>query len=97
MTKPAESTGRRTPAHFCRDSGPSFRPSPLLLYGGPYVALVELPASSAAAVVIRSLGAAFAQLDIVIEFSSGEEKIAASPPVSTTTTTRAMTNSLTRS
>jgi len=38
-----------------------------------------------------------AQLAIVIDFSSGEEKNAASAPVSTAMTTKAMTNSLTRS
>jgi len=58
---------------------------------------VVVPASSLAAVVTRLLGSAFAHADMVMGFSSGEEKIAASPPLRTRTTTRAMTNSLTRS
>ena len=56
-----------------------------------------VPASSPAAVATTSEGAALAQSRMVMAFSSGEEKIAASPTVTSVTTTRAMTNSLTRS
>ena len=67
------------------------------MYGGPYVALVVVPASSPAAVATTSAGAALAQLDIVIDGSSGEEKMPARTSDSPVTTARAMTNSLTRS
>src|SRR5665647_853642 len=93
-TRSAESMGIRTPPHFCRGSGPSFWPSALVLYGAPYVALVVVSASSAAAVVTRLSGSAFAHADMVIALASGDEKIAANPALRTRTTTRAMTNSL---
>ena len=56
-----------------------------------------VPASSPAAVATTSFGSALAQADMVIGFSSGEEKTAARPTVRRQTTTSAMTNSLTRS
>src|SRR5674476_1662664 len=48
MTKSlAGSIGWWMPTHFCGMSGPRTWPSPPLLYGGPYVADSDVPASSA--------------------------------------------------
>ena len=72
-------------------------PSAAWLYGGPYVALVVVPASSPVAVAMTSAGSALAHPDIVIAGSSGEEKTAAEHQRQHGHRARAITNSLTRS
>ncbi len=69
-------------------------PSPLWLYGGPYVAVSLVPASSLAAVATKSTGCWRDHWAIVLGLSSGDEKRIVSTIASTAITAIAIASLL---
>ena len=68
-----------------------------LLYGGPYIAVSLVPASSLAAVAMKSAGATFAQVATVTGGTSGDDNTAESATTRTRATREAMVASFTMS
>ncbi len=70
----AASMGWRTPGIFAGENSRLCRLPLWLLYGGPYMAVSLVPASSLDAVAMKSAGATFAHVAMVTGGTSGEDR-----------------------